>query len=222
MPLAVIIAGLLIAGAVIFSGDGRVGDTNKQEFGNNNSPAAENVREIDENDHIKGDVNAPVSIIEYSDFECPFCSRVHPTLSRIIEDFDGEVNWVYRHFPLTSIHADARPAAIASECIADLGGNDAFWTFADRVFSSGLLGNSVYVSVAQDLGIKESDFSTCLSSKKFEQKVDDDTQNAVDSGGRGTPYIIVVNEEGNLFPFSGALPYENIKAIIEAAIGGDE
>lgn len=222
MPLAVIIAGILIAGAVIFSGDGRIGDTNKQEFGNNNSPTAENVREVGENDHIKGDINVPVSIIEYSDFECPFCARLHPTLSQIVEDFDGEVNWIYRHFPLTSIHADARPAAIASECVANLAGNNAFWDFADELFSGGKLGNNVYVSLAADLGIKESDFSTCLSSNKFEKRVDDDTQNAVDSGGRGTPYIIVVNEDGQVFPFSGALPYENIKTIVEAAIGGHE
>lgn len=220
MPLAVIIAGVLIAGSVIYTKDGEVANT--KEFGNNNSPAAENVREVGEGDHIKGDVNAPVSIIEYSDFECPFCSRVHPTLAQIVEDFDGEVNWVYRHFPLTSIHADAEPAAIASECVADLGGNDAFWTFSDRLFAEGDLGNSKFVSIAQDLGIKESDLATCLSSRKFEAKVAADAQNAVDAGGRGTPYIIVVNEDGQLFPFSGALPYENIKTIVETAIGVDD
>jgi len=220
MPIAVLLAGVLIAGSVLYTKDGNVHAPT--DFGNNNSGVAENVRAVSEDDHILGDVHAPVSIIEYSDFECPFCTRLHPTLARIVEDFPNDVKWVYRHFPLTSIHAEAEPAALAAECVADLGGNDAFWSFADEVFAAGPLGNNVYVSIANKLGIKESDFSRCLSSRKFEARVTADAQNAVDSGGRGTPYVIVINEAGKVFPFSGELPYANVRAIVQVAINENE
>jgi protein-disulfide isomerase len=81
-------------------------------------------------DHIFGDKNATIAVIEYSDFECPFCHSVHPTYLQIMDQYDGKVMWVYRHFPL-SFHADAMPLAIGSECVAKLKGNDAFWTYTN-------------------------------------------------------------------------------------------
>ena len=78
--------------------------------------------------------NPEFTVIEYSDFECPFCSRVHPTLDRLAEENDN-VTWVYRHLPL-SFHPQALPAAIASECVAQEEGNDAFWQFADTIFAN--------------------------------------------------------------------------------------
>lgn len=86
-------------------------------------------------DHIFGNPNAGVKIVEFSDLQCPFCARFHPTLKQIIQEYDGQVAWVYRHFPLASIHPSARPAAIGSECAAELGGNNAFWKFVDAVFA---------------------------------------------------------------------------------------
>jgi protein-disulfide isomerase len=85
-------------------------------------------------DHMRGSLEDQVFLIEYSDFECPYCKSFHPTAQRILQDYD-QVAWVYRHFPLESIHAKARPAALASECIAELGGNEAFWAFADEAFA---------------------------------------------------------------------------------------
>jgi len=88
-----------------------------------------------ETDHVAGNPDAPITIIEYSDFQCPFCSRAHPTVARVVEESDGEINWVYRHFPLTNIHPAAYPASVASECVAELAGNDAFWVFTDTLFA---------------------------------------------------------------------------------------
>lgn len=93
-----------------------------------------NFRPISENDHIYGNKDAKVTVIEYSDFECPFCRSFHPVVERAVNSFDGEVNWVYRHFPLEAIHPNARNMAHASECVAELGGNDAFWAFSDQLF----------------------------------------------------------------------------------------
>jgi protein-disulfide isomerase len=87
-------------------------------------------------DHIRGNPDADIALFEYSDFQCPFCTRVHATYKEVIDQYGDDVMWVYRHFPLTSIHPDAVPYAIGSECAASLGGNDAFWSFTDELFKS--------------------------------------------------------------------------------------
>ena len=233
IPLSIIIAGVLISGAVVFSNDGissrapQGGSANAGAvaeghgaFENSNSAIAKNVRQVDfESDHILGGEEAKVVIIEYSDFECPFCSRLHPTLESIVNDFGGEVAWVYRHFPLTSIHSRATGAAIASECVNEIAGNDAFWDFTHEIFiNQRSLGNDVYERIATELGISESEFSECISSNRHDSRIDADVENAIASGGRGTPYSIVINQNGDAFPFSGALPYENIRSIVDAAL----
>lgn len=99
------------------------------------APAASNVPPVDvDNDYFRGDPNAEIAIIEYSDYECPFCQRVHPTMQQLVDQYEGKVMWVYRHYPL-SFHAGAMPLAIGAECAGELGGNDAFWEFTDKVMS---------------------------------------------------------------------------------------
>lgn len=90
--------------------------------------------EVTELDHIRGNMDADVVIIEYSDIECPFCKRFHGTMNQVVETYGDQVAWVYRHFPLESIHRNARPWAIESECVAEIGGNDAFWKYLDERF----------------------------------------------------------------------------------------
>lgn len=85
-------------------------------------------------DHYKGSKNAKIAIIEYSDYECPFCHRVHPTIQSLVDKYDGDVVWIYRHFPL-GFHPEALPLAIGAECVAKLKGNDAFWKFTDAEMS---------------------------------------------------------------------------------------
>ncbi len=97
--------------------------------------AAKSVPPIDmEKDHIFGDRSAPIAIIEYSDYQCPFCHAVHPTYKKIMDEYEGKVMWVYRHFPL-NFHPEAMPLAIGAECVASLKGNDAFWEFSDAIMS---------------------------------------------------------------------------------------
>lgn len=86
-----------------------------------------------EDDHYKGSADAEIAIIEYSDFECPFCSRIHSTLEQVVNTHDNTA-WAYRHLPL-GFHPQALPAAIASECVAEHEGNDAFWEFTDAIFA---------------------------------------------------------------------------------------
>ena len=225
IPGSIVLAGLFIGAALMFSSGGasldayNAGGASSGGFGNNNSPTAENMRPVDENDHIFGNVNASVTIVEYSDLECPFCQRLHPTLSRIVEESDGEVRWVYRHFPLTSIHSRALVASIASECAAELGGNDSFWEFIGTLFENqSSLGEKLYVEIASSLGIEKVAFAECLDSDRHNERVQADGQNAISSGGRGTPFNIVIAASGQVFPFSGALPFEQINQIINQAL----
>lgn len=92
------------------------------------------VENVNTNDHILGSLDSEVVIIEYSDFECPFCAKFHPTIKRIVEESNGKIAWVYRHLPLTQIHQHAMERAIASECVTKIKGNDAFWKYADLLF----------------------------------------------------------------------------------------
>jgi len=222
IPGSIVLAGLLIGGSLLFSGGASnqtsIGSGEGSGFGNSNSSTAINVRAVDSSDHIFGDLGAEVTIVEYSDLECPFCARLHPTLTQIVGESEGNVRWVYRHFPL-SIHSNAFDAAVASECIAELGGNDAFWTFNGRLFENQRsLGESFYTEIAVELGISENAFNECINSNRYNKHVQDDLDNAVSSGGRGTPFNIVISGEGEVFPFSGALPYEQIKGIISQAL----
>jgi len=92
--------------------------------------------EVTENDHIRGNTDAKVFFVEYSDIDCPFCKTLHVTMQSVVDNYDpGDVAWVYRHFPLTNLHPTAAVKAEASECIAELGGNDAFWDFLDILFA---------------------------------------------------------------------------------------
>lgn len=224
IPASIVVAGAIIALAIVLSGGGSTTSASSSGsdaggFGNNQSATADNIQPVTEADYIRGDRSAGVSIVEFSDLECPFCQRLHPTLTRITDEFDGEVNWVYRHFPLTQIHSRARVASLAAECAGSLGDNDAFWQFIDGAFENQRsLGMDLYLNLAQQAGIDRAAFQQCVDDERHDAAVQTDFQDAIDSGGRGTPFVVVINERGETFPFSGALPYAQIKQIVESAI----
>ena len=176
------------------------------------------------NDHLYGNPDAPVTLIEYSDFECPFCKRFHVTVKRLVDESDGKVNWVYRHFPIDQLHpVKARREAVASECANELGGNEAFWKFADRFFELTPSNNRTDIDVvlpqiAREIGLDESQFMACLDSGKYDQHIEEDLQSATASGGRGTPWSIVVSKNGERYPLSGAQPYEAVKRLVDLAL----
>ena len=174
-------------------------------------------------DHIRGDPDAPVTIVEYSDFECPFCKRFHPTVKQVVEESKGNVRWVYRHFPLDELHSKARKEAAASECAAELGGNDAFWKFADRFYELTPSNNNTDIEtvlprVARDIGLDSAKFSSCVASGRHNQRVAEDHDNALATGGNGTPWSLVVSRKGKVYPLSGAQPYASVKQIVELAL----
>ena len=221
VPLSIVVAGMCIAAALYFSNTGA-------SMGNANPtpspevvPAANIAEVIDpvtDEDHVRGNASAKVTIIEYSDFQCPFCSTLHPTLKRVMEENADDVRWVYRHFPLESIHPEARPAAIASECVASLGGDAAFWNYADKLFvNQGTLGSATFASLAAEVGVDAGAFANCLTSGEFESKIDAHMTDAVEVGGTGTPHTIVLVGD-KAYPIKGALPYASVKAVVDQAL----
>jgi len=217
IPLAIVVAGLFIAGAIVAGGGGNNTTVSAGGHPQGNQGGA-NLRLPDDTDHVRGNPDAQVAIVEFSDLECPFCARLHPTLKRIIEE-DANVKWVYRHFPLTTIHSRALSAAVAAECIARLGGNDAFWSFTDAGFADqNLLGDQWYRTMASSFGIDLQAFASCTSDRSVVADIQADLREATATGGRGTPYAIIITASGRLEPFSGALPYEQVRGLVDQAL----
>lgn len=186
---------------------------------NDNLPPAQPVKDVDEKrDHIIGAKNAKVTLIEYSDYQCPFCKRHEPTMKAILQQFPKDVRLVYRHYPLRSIHQDAARAAEGTECAAKLGGNDAYWKMHDKVFEnqeSGI-GAAALLAMAKAVGLNEAKFKSCLESGEMAQRVQEDESSGNDAGVQGTPATFV---NGRLV--SGAVPLDQFKSMIQQA-GGKE
>ncbi len=190
--------------------------------------AAGAVKPVDGEDHLLGNPDASVVLVEFSDFECPFCKRFHVTVKRLMDEYgtDGEVAWVFRHFPIDSLHSKARKEAQATECANELGGNQAFWDYADRLFevtpSNNRLDLATLPQIAQDIGLDRARFEACLEGDarggKYATHIEADYQDASASGGTGTPYSLVISPSGKIYPINGAQPYAAVKAIIELAL----
>lgn len=225
VPIAIVIAGALIALAVFYS-DGKTSNTDKvtqQQDAQQQTGDLEKMIPISSKDHIRGNPNAPVKIVEYSDTECPFCKRFHGTMKEVMNEYgkDGKVAWVYRHFPLDQLHSKARKEAVALECANEQGGNDKFWAYADRLYEITPANNGLdpaeLPKIAQYVGLDTAKFNTCLSGTKYDQHIEDEVQNAVVTGGNGTPWSIVVGKNGKKYPLSGAQPLSSVKKLIDLA-----
>lgn len=179
---------------------------------------AKNVVPVSDKDHIRGSQNAKVFLIEYSDYECPFCSRFHGTAQQIVDEYEGQVAWVYRHFPLDQLHQNARSAAEASECVAELGGNDAFWAFSDAIYKDTTKLTNLS-PVAVSAGVNAGAFQDCVDSGKYADEVEEQYQSGVAVGVRGTPGNVILNDKGEAWLIPGALPFEQIKVTIDEALG---
>jgi len=183
---------------------------------------AENIRPVSpERDHVYGNPDAPVSLVEYSDFECPFCKRFHSTAREIVESYDGRVNWVYRHFPLPMHNPGAQQQAEASECAAALGGNDAFWTYSDTIFERTRSNGNGFpldglVPLAEEIGLDGDAFRRCLEEERFVERVNQDYEEGMRIGIRGTPgNVLLHNESGRAIPMPGAVPAGTISQSVD-------
>lgn len=181
---------------------------------------------ITDTDHVLGNPNAPVKIIEYSDLDCQYCRTFHATMKQILGAYgtNGQVAWVYRHFPIVELHPNAPKLAEASECVAELGGNEAFWKFVDTIFTSPH-NNDRYDMTGLDAaaavsGVPATAFRTCLDSGKYKSKIAAQFDEAKSAGGKGTPHNIIIGPDGRAVPLPGSRAYATVKEIIDALLAG--
>ena len=174
---------------------------------------------VEANEYKRGAKNPKITLVEYSDFECPFCQRFHPTMQQILEEYGDEIAWVYRHYPL-NFHANAQKAAEAAECVGSLAGNDAFWKFGDLYFertSSNGTGFplSDLAALGAEAGADQAAVQNCLDSDEMAQRVQDQFTTGSAAGVTGTPGTFIVTDDGVQELIPGALPYEQVKQAIE-------
>ncbi len=218
LPVTIVVAGALVAGAVFLVGGG-------------SNPAGTNTGEVTAReydpavDYIIGNPDAPIKVVEYSDLECPFCKEFQKTMHQVMEYYgnSGQVAWVFRHFPLAQLHSKAPQEAAAAECAGELGGNEMYWKYIDRIFeitpsSNGLDLNQLPV-VAGELGLDVNAFNQCLSSNRYAKKVSDSYAEAIALGAQGTPFTLVM-VGGEAVTLPGNQPYDSMRAAIDAILTG--
>lgn len=229
IPVAIVIAAALIAGAIYMSGTGggakgAVNIPSADQLGQQQvTPEPPVVAPVTKDDHIQGDPNAPIIIVEYSDFDCPFCKNFHETMNKIMAEYGktGKVAWVYRQFPLEQLHPNAPKLSAASECVAEQAGDDGFWKFADLVFGEREINAKTDLTrlteFAQKAGADAGKFELCLNSGKYTQKIQDDLAAGMKAGVQGTPYSILIagDQQG---PINGAQPYNIVKQMLDTVL----
>jgi protein-disulfide isomerase len=185
------------------------------------TPNPENVSPVTTSDHVLGDPKAPVSLIVFTDLECPFCKTFHQSIEGLKDNYikDGKIAVIYRNMPLDGLHTKARSEAIASECVAKLGGNSQYWAFVDKIFantpSNDGLDQSKLPVFASEVGINQSAFASCLKDKAVADKVAAQEADGQKAGAQGTPYPIVLlgGEVKGALP--GALPTDQLKKMVD-------
>lgn len=219
LPISILVAGVLISGSVLYS----VGLKNQPTVQNGPSaPETVTGTELDltKDDVVLGDLKAPVTLIEYSDFQCPYCGRFFSQSEpQILEEYvkTGKVKFVYRHFAF--LGPESQAAANAVECAKD-GGK--FWQYHDEIFKeeildgqehNGNLNQVLFSKIAAKVGLNKTDFASCLDSDKYAGKVENDYTVAQKAGVQATPTVFVNGRK-----LEGALPYAQFRAAIEQAL----
>lgn len=164
-------------------------------------------------DYVRGAKNAAIILVEYSDFECPFCKKHSPTIDQLLKDYEGKIGFVYKHYPLP-FHKNAQKAAEAAECAGEQG---KFWEMHDKLFGTDDLSVEGVKKLAKGLKLNTSQFNKCLDDGKYEQKIKDQTQEAAKLGATGTPATFV-----NGYKISGAYPVSLFKEVIDAILAGKD
>lgn len=226
IPAAIILGFGLIAVAIFLSaGSAQPSEKTSPIVANDGQTTVTtgSIRPVDNTDYIRGNPNAPIMIVEYSDYDCPFCKLFHQTMNQIMTDYGvtGKVAWVYRQLPLEQLHPNASRISEAAFCVADVGGNDAFWKFTDEVFNARDVNIQTDMSqlptFAETAGVSKTDLTNCLSGGKFKDKIQQNITEGTTAGATGTPYsfIIVGNQQAVI---NGAEPYPVVKQIIDNLI----
>ncbi len=170
-------------------------------------------------DHVRGDAAAPVSLIEYVDIECPFCQRHHAVMQQLLDEYAGRVNWVYRPYPL-EFHTHARKAALTAECVAEAGGNTAFWQYLDMLMTGADLSTNSLLEKARSTGVDKKIIQSCVDREVHADVLAAALKQVEIDGVSGTPSTLVVHHaSGKQQMMPGALPIESLRTAIDALLG---
>jgi protein-disulfide isomerase len=220
--LTLILIGVIIAGGIIFGHKKSVkideASVEKVEY---------TITPISDDDHILGNPDADIILVEYADFLCSYCHEFHLTMKQLMNDFGktGNLAWVYRHFPREDAFANKNSisiiAAQASECVADIGGKQKFWDFIGKIYDDLPItfDQTDLETIALALDIDKEKYTECLASGKFNEKI----QKSIDDGlmiyshdsSFGTPYSILLTKTGKQIEIVGSQSYNYIKEIIK-------
>ncbi len=176
------------------------------------------IEPVSAGEHVRGATNPKVTFVEYSDPECPFCKRFHEVLKQLVTAFPNDVQWVYRNFPL-DIHPKSPHEIVAMECAAEIGGNEIFWQYLDRLNVITPANNGLdpkeLDNIAAFVKLDKSKFSECLKSNKFDAKIAAQTEEAIQNGGDGTPFSIVLAPNGKQYKLKGAVDYQPLANAVQ-------
>lgn len=158
--------------------------------------------------HLYGNPKADITLVEFSDFQCPYCSQLHTTLKKIVDESDENINWEYRHFPLP-IHKEANISSLFAECISSEENNYVFWKFAETLMMNQKNINETFLRLsAKAVGADAERIVACVEKQKTQDIINEDIRVAQALGGSGTPFTVIVYTDGTTKAISGALPYE--------------
>jgi len=221
IPLSIMVAGLFIAGAVILSNnlgqkDNSLALADLSSAETENQDYYLNALPVSDNDRILGNKDAEVKVVTYADMGCSYCMLFEDVMKEVVAGSNGQVAWVFRHFPL-GFSGDSMSAAIASECLADLEGKEKFWEFMGKFKDAVNAGEAIDVeAIAVSLGANSGDFDSCYNSDKFLGKLNENYNNAIESGLEGTPYSVIFVNGEPVGTIDGAYPADDVNQIIDS------
>lgn len=211
-----------VAGAQVDSNNAAQPTSNEPQTGKMDKAQADKIPAFSSDEHIRGNKDAELKLISYTDLECPYCKNFHQTLVDVMKEYDGKITWVYRHFPLDPIHPKADKEAEAVECANELAGGNGFWKLADKIFEVTPSNNGLNLDdlpkLAGQVGISGDKLKSCVDSGKYADKVEKQYQGGVTAGVQGTPGSFLVNKKGEAWFIPGAYTMQMLKPIIEEAL----
>jgi len=199
-------------------------DTSVAAANTNTAPTYSDVKPVTDADYMQGDKNAKLTMVTYTDLECPFCKQFHPVVSQVLSAYKGKVRWVYRNFPL-SFHQNAEKEAEASLCVGKIGGNDKYWSFVNKIFDRTTSNGTGFAldkvpDLAKEVGVNVDKFNSCWNGGEMADTVTAEQNDGTQGGTTGTPTTFVVDSNGKtLTAIPGAYSYDQVKATIDQALG---
>jgi len=214
LPISIVVAGVLIAtGIFLVSRSG----------GESNSvlPGGAKVLPVTVADHIMGNPQAALKVVEYSDLECPYCKHFDETMREVMQFYgaSGKVAWVYRNFPLEPIHENAAPEAAAAECAVDQSGSPAFFKFTNLIYGAtgddGSFDMTQLPTLAQQAGLDGQKLKACMDAGTHKAAVEQMYKDGLATGAQGTPHIVFLFHDVPVLQLEGNQPYASIRAAID-------